>query len=102
MYNWIPFEIERIIAIPIIPMLPANAVRIVLVFLVIRLLKESESAVKNDIDVFCFFPDFLFFFSDALTLTASLALISASISSNEYGSESSVITPSNNLTILVE
>ena len=31
MYNWIPFEIDRIIAIPIIPMLPANAVRIVLV-----------------------------------------------------------------------
>ena len=102
MYNWIPFEIDRIIAIPIIPMLPANAVRIVLVFLVIRLLKESESAVKNDIEVFCFFPDFLVFFSDALTLASSLALISASISSNEYGLESSVITPSNNLTILVE
>ena len=83
-------------------MLPANAVRIVLVFLVIRLLKERESAVKKDIDVFCFFPDFFVFFSDALTLASSLALISASISSNEYGLESSVITPSNNLTILVE
>ena len=83
-------------------MLPANAVRIVLVFLVIRLLNERESAVKNDIDVFCFFPDFLVFFSDVLALASSLALISASISSNEYGLESSVITPSNNLTILVE
>ena len=42
-------------AIPIIPILPAKAVRIVLVFFVIRLLKLKDNAVKNDIEVFGFF-----------------------------------------------
>ena len=46
-----PFERERISAMPMMPMLPANATRNVRPSLVIRLLRERDRAVKNDIDV---------------------------------------------------
>ena len=50
-----PFESDRISAMPIMPMEPAKAVRMVRAFLVIRLLSESPSAVKNDMEVFFVF-----------------------------------------------
>ena len=40
---------------PMMPMEPAKAVRMVRAFLVIRLLSESPSAVKNDMEVFFVF-----------------------------------------------
>ena len=50
MYDCTPLESDMINAIPMIPMLPANAVRKVLAFLVIRLFRLRESAVRKDID----------------------------------------------------
>ena len=50
-YVWNPFETESIRAIPIMPMLPANAVSRVRAFLVIRLLSDRWRAVPSDIDL---------------------------------------------------
>ena len=47
-----PVDIDNIKAIPIMPIEPANDVNIVLPFLVNKLLKLSDKAVKKDIDVF--------------------------------------------------
>ena len=65
-YAWKPLESERISAMPIIPMLPANEVRKVRTFLVSRLFIESESAVKNDIEGF-FLPFSFAFCSSPLS-----------------------------------
>src|SRR5690554_7969206 len=83
-YSFIPVDSDKIKAIPIIPIDTANEVRIVLPFLVRRLLKLIDRAVKNDIDTFFLFSCF----------TAS--------SSTSYGFESSIIFPSKSFTILVE
>ncbi len=54
-YLLTPLERDRIKAIPMIPIDPANATRIVLPFFVMRLLKLSERAVRNDMLArFCF------------------------------------------------
>ena len=64
---------------------PANAVRIVLPFFVIKLFKLKPKAVKKDIfDLPCF------------------SLISFNSSTPSNGSVSSITSPSSNLTILVE
>ena len=80
---------------PIIPILPANAVRNVLVFFVIKLFKLSDNAVNMDIEVLATF---------LLTLAVffSFAWISDSICSFVYGLESPVIFPSKSRIILVE
>ena len=49
----IAFDKDNINAIPIIPIEPANAVKIVLPFFVIKLFKLNDKAVINDIAV-CF------------------------------------------------
>ena len=49
-YVFTPFESDSIRAIPIIPMDPAKATRIVLVFLVQRLLKLRARAVRKLMD----------------------------------------------------
>ena len=51
-YLLTPFDSDSISAIPIIPIEPANDVKIVLPFLVFKLLKLSDREVKKDIDVF--------------------------------------------------
>ena len=66
MNAFIPLLMASINAMPIIPMLPAIEVSIVLPFFVIRLRKERDKAVMNDILVFSFFALFFFFFSDLL------------------------------------
>ena len=69
---------------PIIPIEPAKAVKNVLAFLVIKLFKLRLIAVRNDIDVF-------------------LPIVElADSSSPSYLLESSIISPSFSLTILVE
>ena len=45
-----PFENDKIRAIPIIPIEPANAVRNVLPFLVLKLLNDNDNAVNIDIE----------------------------------------------------
>ncbi len=50
-YALTPFASARIAAMPMMPMLPAKAVISVRPFLVMRLLKDSANAVKNDMDV---------------------------------------------------
>ena len=55
-YVFTPFDNDNISAIPIIPIEPAKDVKIVLPFFVLKLLKLSDSEVKNDIVVF---PSFL-------------------------------------------
>ena len=98
----IPFESERISAIPIIPMLPANEVSIVLPFFVRRFLKESEIAVPNDMDFFLLlaFSSFLFFFA-SISAASSLAK-RAAYSSSVIGLVSPTTLPSERRTILVE
>ena len=73
MYALTPAETAKISAIPIIPMLPANDVRNVRPFFVIRLLSERERAVKKDIDFFflAFFCSFLSTISSASALFIS-------------------------------
>ena len=88
-YDCIPCDNDIISAIPIIPILPANDVKNVLPFLVIKLFKLKRTAVPNFIDAF---PDFSF-----LVRALSNSLLPAL-----YGFESSVTFPSNNLIILVE
>ena len=88
-YDCIPFDNESIRAIPIIPIDPANDVKNVLPFLVIKLFKLKCTAVANFIDAF---PDFCF-----LVLALSRSFLVA-----VYGFESSVTFPSNNLIILDE
>ena len=51
-YSCTPFDNERINAIPIIPILPANAVKIVLPFFVHIFVNDYFNAVKKFIDVF--------------------------------------------------
>ena len=51
-----PLLSDRMSAMPIIPMLPAKAVKNVRPFFVIRLLSESDSAVPKPIDGFFSFP----------------------------------------------
>ena len=51
MYSLTPFASARIAAMPMMPMDPAKAVMSVRPFLVMRLLNESSSAVRNDIEV---------------------------------------------------
>jgi hypothetical protein len=48
MYFWKPVDKDIMSAIPIIPMDPANAVKIVRPFLVRRLLKLNASAQKSE------------------------------------------------------
>ena len=100
-------------------MLPAKAVRIVLVFFVIRLLKLKDNAVKNDIEVFGFFflwvfetyilvpwPDTPELYAEPLVVAVPDLSVPSAMSflscSSVYGSESSTIVPSRSLTILVE
>ena len=83
-----PVETESISAIPIIPILPANAVRSVRPFFVIRLFLERANAVKNDMDGF-------------LTFFCSFLPIGSVLVSFVYGSESDIIFPSNNFMVLV-
>ena len=88
-----PFDTAKIRAIPIIPMLPANAVSVVLPFLVNRFFKESPKEVHMDIEGF-FLPA-----SFWLSLEIS---VSFSYSSFVSGMESSKILPSSIFTIRVE
>ena len=74
---------------PIIPIEPAKATKIVLPFLVIKLLKDKDNAVKKDIAVFLLFSLLIFLFS----LVFFLPL---------YGLLSLIILPSLSLIILVE
>ena len=71
------------------PILPANAVSRVRPFFVSRFLKDRFSAVKYDIRL-CF---------KSFLLNSSY--VSFAASSSEYGMLSSLISPSNSLTILV-
>ena len=50
-----PVDNDKIKAIPIIPILPAKAVKIVLPFFVIKLLNDKDKAVQKDICVLAFF-----------------------------------------------
>ena len=85
-YVFTPFESDMISAIPIMPIEPANAVSVVLAFFVSRLLKLSESDVRNDIEAL---PMFLW--TGALSLS----------SSGSYGCVSPVIFPSRRNTVRV-
>ena len=51
-----PLLSDKISAMPIIPMLPAKAVKNVRPFFVIRLLSDSDSAVPKLIEVFLLLP----------------------------------------------
>ena len=95
MYACIPFESERISAIPMIPMLPAKDVSIVLAFLVRRLLKDRETAVGKDIFFFLAFLSFAF--TSATAVSGALTAYSPS-----NGSVSSMTLPSLSFTIRVE
>ena len=86
MYAFTPVDTDRISAMPMMPIDPANEVRSVRAFLVFRLLKLSASEVANDIDAL-----------PIVLCTAGLALAS-SISN---GAESERITPSRRLTMRV-
>ena len=86
MYVFTPVESARIVAIPMIPIEPAKAVRKVLPFFVRRLFALSRSDVKNDIAAFFTFPTFLI----------------SSCSSTGTGSVSVPISPSRRFTIRVE
>ena len=86
-YACIPLDSDNISAIPIIPMLPANEVNMVLPFLVIKLFRLSDSAVRKFIETL---------------LLAFEVLSSFSSSSTLYGLESSVIFPSSIFIILDE
>ena len=95
-----PFETEKIRAMPIIPMLPANEVRAVLPFLVNRFLSDRLNAVVRDIDGF--FSLRLFFLLLSSACFSSSAFLQAVISSSVKGIVSPVISPSRTLIILVE
>ena len=83
-------------------MLPANDVRNVLPFLVIRLFKLNDNAVKKDMDVFFFFS-LAAFFSARVAFLAAFSLASLSdFSSIVYGFESALSSPSSILIIRVE
>ena len=105
MYVWIPVESASISAIPMIPILPAKDVSNVLVFFVIRLLSESESAVKKDIEGFLFFffsslkACFLSFSLSCARPASRAAIIAASSSVASYGCESLITSPSESLII---
>ena len=71
-----------------IPIDPAKEVRKVRVFLVIKLLSERDSAVKNDMEVFCFFA-FLAFPLRGLPSAAVTAGLSCAVSSAETAAVSS-------------
>ena len=86
-YVLIPFESDKISAMPMMPIEPAKATRIVLVFLVQRLLKLNASAVRKLIDAL---PRFLWTGANA-----------SDFISGSNGSLSAVILPSLSLTILV-
>ena len=86
MYLFTPCDSDKIMAMPMIPIEPAKDTRIVRAFLVFKLLKLRDSAVKNDIEDL---PMFL--------CTGS----GASPSGISYGSESSRSLPSFTLTIRV-
>ena len=79
-----PVDSARIRAIPIMPMDPAKEVRRVLAFLVFRLLKLSESAVRKDMEAF---PIFL--------CSAGSSVVSSTVN----GSESERMVPSLSRTI---
>ena len=85
-YWFTPVDRDRINAIPIIPIEPANEVRSVRAFFVFRLLKLKANAVRNDIE------DFPIFLCSATPIV---------VSSTSNGSVSERITPSFNVTILV-
>ena len=55
MYPSTPADSDRIAAIPMIPIDPANEVRSVRAYFVRRLLKLKDNAVRNDIDDFPMF-----------------------------------------------
>ena len=88
---------------PIIPMLPANEVRIVRPFLVKRFLSDSENEVASDIDGF-----FASLRRSELLLASASASRFASVASSSdssaslSGAESPVILPSRMLIIRVE
>ena len=67
-YAFTPLESAKMAAMPIMPMLPAKAVIIVRPFLLIKLLKLSDSAVKN------FMEARLIFFEDTRAKSAALGL----------------------------
>ena len=86
MYLFTPWDRAKIMAIPIIPIDPAKDTRIVLAFLVFRLLKLSDKAVRKDMEDLPIF------------LCTGTGTSSSGIS---YGSESSRSFPSFTLTIRV-
>ncbi len=85
-YDCTPLDSDMISPMPMMPMLPANAVKNVLPFFVIKLLSESDKAVQNDIEGF---------------LSASLPA-SSKFSFSSTGFESLTICPSLSSTIRVE
>ena len=86
MYAFTPVDTDRISAMPMMPIEPANEVSRVRAFLVFRLLKLNASDVTNDID--------------ARPIVLCTAGCSA-VSSTTNGSESERITPSRRLTMRV-
>ena len=94
MYSVIPLETAKISAIPIIPILPANEVKMVRPFLVKRFFRERPKDVQRDIDGF-----FSLFFDKSCFV---YFIFSAVISSSVSGAESSLMTPSSIRIIRVE
>ena len=86
MYALTPVETDRIRAMPMMPIDPANEVSSVRPFLVLRLLKLSAMDVASDIEAL-----------PSLLCTGA----SDAPSSTSYGSESLRITPSRSWTVLV-
>ena len=113
-----PVESARTSIMPMIPMLPANDVRNVRPFLLIRFVKDSENAVSGDIDAFLrfffsmrFSARLAFFapdcsmsesaFSSAAVFAARSAASSLRHSSRVYSFVSPTMTPSDILRIRV-
>ena len=113
-----PVESARTSIMPMIPMLPANDVRNVRPFLLIRFVKDSENAVSGDIDAFLrfffsmrFSSRLAFFapdcsmsesaFSSAAVFAARSAASSLRHSSRVYSFVSPMMTPSDILRIRV-
>ena len=111
MYAWKPLDTESMSAMPMIPMLPAKAVRNVRAFLVMRLLSESLRAVPMDMDLLrrpaARPPRFAGKARAAPSMPAAPAAATAAaapigIAPGTNGSLSLITLPSDSLTILVE
>ena len=115
MYAWNPLDTESMSAMPIMPMLPANAVRRVRAFFVIRLFSDRWRAVPIDMDLLRrpdALPPVLFFLLIAAGTAAAAAAAalpsgppaaaSAATAEGSNGLLSLMTCPSDSLTILVE